>query len=200
MIADRQTPGTLYALAAVAVYTRAGNSAWSIRKEGLPPGFSAMFLSMDPQDSSTLYTGGAAGVFRSINHGDTWTALDGVGIVNPSGLAADPCDRNHLFVWSSSSFAESANGGASWTPVAGLSSGSSLVFDASASGRVYARGYDGVKRSADGGRTWAQLASADGLVDSSLLVVTPDGHTLYAGGPNAGVWTFHLDRRRAAGH
>ena len=75
-----------------------------------------------------------------------------------------------------------------------------VAFDPVVRGRVYASDFNGVRRSTDGGKTWVLLSNADGEVDSGILVVAPDGRSVYAGGIFGGVWTYHLGRRRAIRH
>lgn len=198
---DPRMTGTLYTVINGTIYKKTAATVWTIRNGGLPAGFSAYTVRADPQNGATLYAGGSAGLFKSLDGGESWSAInDGLTAGSAVVVAVDPFDSSHLFTWSSTSAYESKNGGTSWTLFPGVGSGSTLVFDASTAGRIYERAVDGVKRSADGGHTWLPLAQSAGTVSDSVLVVAPDGRTLYAGGPKGGVWTYHLDRRRAASH
>ena len=77
-------------------------------------------------------------------------------------------------------------------------------------GRLYACSGSRLSDSAlhqsnDGGRSWSAFPNPNGDVDATILAIAPDGNTLYAGGPRAGVWTYHFaaaptSRRRAARH
>lgn len=195
LAADSQTAGTLYAIAGDAIYRKIGNAPWVARgTNGLPAGFQAQFLTLD---RSTVYTGGAAGLFKSVDGAGSWTAIRDTTV---SGVAVDPYDANHLFTWSNAGLYESTNGGTSWSTFAGLPANSTIVFDATAPGRIYARNFASVKLSTNAGQTWASLGAADGLIDSSILAIAPDGKTLYIGGSRSGVWTFDFGRRRAARH
>jgi photosystem II stability/assembly factor-like uncharacterized protein len=198
---DPHITGTLYTVINGTIYKKTADTAWTIRNVGLPAGFSAYTVTADPRNGATLYAGGSAGLFKSIDGGETWSAInDGLTAGSAVVVAVDPFDSNHLFTWSPTSAYESTNGGAGWTLFPGVGAGSTLVFDPSTAGRIYERAVDGIKRSADGGHTWLPLEQSAGTVSVSILAVAPDGRTLYAGGPRGGVWTYHLDRRRAASH
>lgn len=194
--------GALYTAVSAAIFRKSGDTPWVSRSNGLPPsGFSPRFIAIDPQNPSTLYTGGATGLFKSVNEGGNWSPINaGITQVVPAGLEVDPYDSNHLFLWSTQVAFESINGGNTWTPVASVEANSILAFDPAVRGRVYTRSYNGVKRSIDGGKTWQSLGNTDGPFDATLFAIAPDGKTLYSGGPRGGVWTYDFGRRRAAGH
>ena len=193
IVTDPGTAGTLYALVGNTIYQRTSDTTWAARMNGLPAGFFPLFVIAN---GSTVYTGDASALFRSVDGAGSWTEIHGAGL---AGLAVDPHDANHLFAWASG-VSESKNGGTSWTTLTGLPNGSSIVFDPNVPGRIYARSGNGVRRSGDGGLTWANLDDADGVIDATILAVAPDGKTLYAGGTRGGIWIYDLARRRAASH
>ncbi|HEV7764955.1 MAG TPA: hypothetical protein VGQ76_08145 [Thermoanaerobaculia bacterium] len=194
--------GALYTVVSEMIFRKSGDAPWVGRSNGLPAsGFSPRFIAIDPQNPATLYTGGATGLYKSVNEGGNWTPINaGILQVVPAGLAVDPYDSGHLFMWSAQVAYESTNGGTSWTPLASVVANSVLAFDPAARGCVYTRSYDGVRRSIDGGKTWQSLGNADAPFDTTLFAIAPGGKTLYAGGPRGGVWTYDFGRRRAATH
>lgn len=194
---DPRNAGTIYALLEGSIYRKVGTGPWESNAE-LPNG-QARFLTVDPT-TSALYAGGAAGLFRSVNGGVTWTPA-GPGITGTVvGAAVDPFDANHLFAWNSGyDVFESHDGGGSWTSRPNVPA--SLTFDPSARGVIYSNlGY--VHRSVDGGATFRILSPDDRFIDTDRFAIAPDGKTLYTGGTASGVWTYDFDfaRRRAARH
>ncbi|MEO8037092.1 MAG: PKD domain-containing protein, partial [Acidobacteriota bacterium] len=59
-------------------FTSDGGANWTQRSSGLPS-FPAQVIRVDPTDSTTVYCGTAAGVYRSTNRGLSWT-LFGTGL------------------------------------------------------------------------------------------------------------------------
>lgn len=194
---DPQVPGTLYTIVGNAVYRKVGNDPWAIRNTGLPANGFPAFISIDPQNSSMLYTGGGFGLFKSADGGANWVAANaGMTGVNVSGIAIDPFDSNHLLTSSTSPMYESMNGGTSWAPQATAQSGV-LVFDPNERGRIYTSTFTEVRLSVDGGKTWLPLSNGLGRTHGNIFVIAPGGRTLYSGGSGGGVWAFTFDRRRA---
>jgi photosystem II stability/assembly factor-like uncharacterized protein len=196
---DTEAEGTLYAVANGSVYRKTSTTQWTSRSSGLPAGFFPRFLIIDPNTMETLYTGGATGIYKTVNSGGSWLPLnEGISGFAPNGLAVDPFDSDHLLTWSNDDTHESHNGGLSWSPYENLEAGSSFIFDPSARGRIYARSAN-FMRTTDGGATWIALDS-DHRVDTTIVAIAPDGRSLYAGGSRSGVWAFQSGRRRAANH
>jgi photosystem II stability/assembly factor-like uncharacterized protein len=193
--ADPRLPGTLYVIVNGSVYKKAGDGAWTARSEGLDP--SMDFVIIDPQDSSTLYTGGPTGLFKSTDGGTSWTAVNtGLTGLNAFGIAVDPFDSRHLFAWSSTLVFESSNGAANWTQLTTGPRGS-RAFDPWFAGGIYASESDKVQRSTDGGKTWYPLT--DGLPRTHSTLVVGARGTPYLGGPSGGVFAYTFVRTRAVG-
>jgi photosystem II stability/assembly factor-like uncharacterized protein len=195
LIADPQTAGVLYAVSSGTFYRKNGAAPWTA--VGSIPASFVSFLTIDPSNPATLYAGANESLYKSVNGGVTWNAFPGIPGFTPSGVAVDPFDSNHLFTWYLDAY-ESTDGGASFTPVRTIDG--PVAFDPAVPGRVYATDFNGVRRSTDGGKTWISLRDADGEVDTRILLVAPDGQSVYAGGIFGGVWTYHLGRRRAVRH
>lgn len=207
LAADPRVSGTVYTIAGEKLYRRTAETKW-VQLGGLPQGFRANFIVIDPNDSAVLYTGDLYSLFRSTNAGESWTPLPAPSPSLKEGLAIDPFDSNHLFLSTYHVF-ESRDGGATWLDRDrhDIEWSSTITFDRSTPGRVYAntgRSFSESisSRSDDGGRTWSSFT--DGILDATILAVAPDGTAVYTGGKRAGVWTYHYPitttRRRAARH
>lgn len=194
LTADPQLSGTLYAVVNGDVYKKVGDGAWAGRNAGLPG--SLDFVIVDPHVSSTVYAGGPFGVFKSVDGAASWVAANnGLTGLNTLGLAVDPFDSRHVFAWSPTKGFVSADGGASWAPDPGVRG--DRWFDPSAAGVVYSNNFDGLRRSADGGKTWSLLA--DGLPRSHSLFAIGAGGTPYLADFSGGVFVFQFVRQRAVG-
>lgn len=193
--ADPRLSGTLYAVVNGEIYKKVDDEAWSKRSAGLDP--SMDFVIIDPHDSSTLYTGGRTGVFKSSNGGTSWTAANtGLTGLNAFGLAVDPFDSRHLFAWSPTQVFESFDGSAKWTLLSAGPRGS-RTFDPYVPGGVYTSEFDKVQRSTDGGKTWSPLP--DGLPRSHSLFAIGARGTPYMGSSSGGVFVCNFIRMRSVG-
>jgi photosystem II stability/assembly factor-like uncharacterized protein len=139
----------------------------------------------------------------------TWTRL-GPETLNVISIAVDPFSASTLYAAgfvanAGARLAKSSDAGASWSF---LESGcASTTFDfvathPSAPGTVYA-GAEGsggcLRRSTDGGRTWAAFGPATGAILTTLVVDPTETTTLYAGGNEYGCDEPCLFKSRDAG-
>jgi hypothetical protein len=202
-------------------------------------------LLFDPHDSETLYAGGAGGVIKSEDGGDSWYAanlgLDGYSRIN--SLAVDPIDPGILYAGNSyhdydptpAGLFRSADGGESWSAIGQIAGvpiegdverlsvdhfHPSLLYAAielpdSALARIlhrswdrghnwelagkpaaprgiavdsrnprtlYAEGFGGLHVSIDAGNQWYALDAGFSLIES--LSVARDSGLVYGAGPN----------------
>ncbi len=105
-----------------------GAQTWSSINTGLTSQ-SIQTLLLDPHDSTTLYAGTPAGLFKSTNRGSTWQLV----LESKTGfvLAVDPLGDNTIYAASSAAgILKSTDGGKNWVtlnsckPATGISCGS----------------------------------------------------------------------------
>jgi len=68
-------------------------------------------IAVDPRNESIVYTSGAAGIFRSSDHGESWTSL--VTTLTQS-VTVDPFNSQTIYAITSGNFRRSLNGGTVW--------------------------------------------------------------------------------------
>ena len=151
-------------------------------------------MATDLQNPATLYAGtGAQGVFKSLNGGYSWTAIN-TGLPNNaiSALVVDPRTPTVLYAGISpyggqgGGVYKSTNGGGSWSPAnAGLTLPlivGVLAIDPLNPMTVYADTNRGMAKSIDGGTTWIMLTSRQNLENwgYGLAIDPEDPTTLYA--------------------
>ena len=145
-------------------------------------------LVFDPVDPRTLYAAGVdGGVWKTVNGGARWTALDDLmPSLAVTALAIDPASRKTLYAGTGEGFFntdavrgagifKTADGGRHWQQLAATGTPDfyavNRVAVSSRSHAVYAATGTGVWRSLDGGKSWRQvLASAaqGGCLDLAL--------------------------------
>lgn len=179
---DPQNPHTVYiGVDGIGLYKSTdGAVSWSATP--ILPGY-FFALSIDPQEPGAVYAGG--GLYKSIDGGANWVQLP----VPPAGtdlaapifpLAVDA--RNPGTVYSGSF--KSTDGGASWAKLA--VSPTALAIDPQGSGTLYAGTIagmagelsvlsisSGVRKSADGGRSWSGVNTFAQSYGVSNLTVDP---------------------------
>jgi photosystem II stability/assembly factor-like uncharacterized protein len=156
---DPQTPTTLYAgFNYGSVYKSTdGGASWFAANAGLPgracafvPCREVFSLALDPQNSSTLYAGTFAGVFKSIDGGGHWTNTGltshavkalAIDLQTPTTLYAGTAVGPYPYGAVAGGVFTSTNAGASWSALnAGLTSLSvgALVIDPLSPSTLYA--------------------------------------------------------------
>lgn len=186
---DPQTPTTLYVGASGVSRTTDGGGHWIDVNNGLH-NTKIDTLAMDPQTPSTVYTSAGGDLFKSINGGGHWSALETWG----GPLAIDPQTPTIIYKGGDGVY-KSTDGGIHWSASGdGLpddASVAALAIDPQVPTTLYA-GYNrwdlGVFKTTDGGDHWA--ASNIGLTDESggiptisVLAIDPQSPTtVYAGG------------------
>ncbi len=154
--------------------TTDGGASWQTLPAGPRPA-GAFALVADPARPGELLAGtSGAGVYRSTDRGESWTA-SGQGLVNTAvaAVALDDAD-SAVFVGGAAGVYRTLDGGATWDLTA---------FDGANAVAVYAAlGFARVARTVDGGGTWQIVSS---LRASALAVSLDDPATVYAATPQA---------------
>ncbi len=91
-----------------------GGSNFTLSASGLTAAYTRS-ISVDPRNESIVYASGAAGIFKSIDHGESWTSL--LATLTQS-IAVDPFDSQTVYAITSGTFRKSVNGGVAWTDFA----------------------------------------------------------------------------------
>ncbi len=154
--------------------TTNGGGSWTRAEAGLPANLSIFAMDAATSGTSAAYalTGGAGVVYRSADFGLSWFALPApwAGVAFPADLDVGPGDGSRVAVVTGDSAYVSTNNGSSWTTSAAGSfpSGPMVYVAIAANGDVYAAansfdpagyGLQMVRKSTDGGATWAAAGS-----------------------------------------
>ena len=177
----------------------AGTNSWT----RLGPATRAVFaLAVDPQDPTTIYAATGAGLFKSGDEGESWSAV----IPGPpccvSTLAIHPQDPRMLYAVTrpEGNVLKSVDARMNWRPLnselpvdpSGNSRVTSLSIDARKPTTVYVGNTlagGGVFKTVDGGDSWNPAAS--GLPDGGVMALATDPQTpgtLYASTLKSGVF------------
>jgi photosystem II stability/assembly factor-like uncharacterized protein len=141
--------------------------------------FSVNAIVTDPRDPSTVYAGGPPGIFKSRDHGRTWS-LTGR---EAKALAIDATDSNTLYMLFLTALYRSVDGGATWD---GFSNGlpdnatSAIATPPAIHGRLYAVA-GGVIYRRDGEQPWTALTT--GLPANGVIFIGFDpsnGQSMFA--------------------
>jgi photosystem II stability/assembly factor-like uncharacterized protein len=193
IVADPQTPGTIYAVSNGVNKSTDGGTSWLSLNSGLPGGTAAgavRFLAIDPQNTATLYATLYDGrLFKIADAAATWSDT---GVPAKSNtVAIDPQQPGTVYAGTSSGLFKSGDGGASWRNLSLSANVYAIAINPQSSGTIYVGMDSGVARSTDGGETWTPMPGAPPNV--RLLALDPqDPNTLYANGPG-GLFAVTID-------
>lgn len=129
---------------------------------------------VDTFNPNIIYAGTGLGIFKSINGGESWSAVNqGLGNIDIHSLAIDPSNPNILYTGTSNGAFKTVNGGANWNlTLSGHSTALSIA--ASNPSIIYAANYQSIYVTTNGGATWNQIFAPDQLQTLNLLVVDPN--------------------------
>jgi len=149
---------------------RAGLNRWTT---GGPFGGTVEELAFDPGDPGVVYAGTYGGVFRSEDHGLTWTAahfgLAGALVIH---LEVDPTSPGTLYVATNRGLQRSQDGGRTWQ-VPTLPFVTAFTLDPSNPQTLYAAEGDTIRKSTDGGASWSPGQTLPGEENVFILEVDP---------------------------
>ena len=142
-------------------------------------------FAVDTQDPQTLYVGGPAGLFKSVNGGNAWTpARNGIDAqASVTALVVAPSNHNVLLATARftapsprSELYRSVDGGANWTQTTSPTrpSNGPVAFDPLDATRVYATDGPHILRSTDGGVNWTSFAESNTSCRAIAVTRTPD--------------------------
>jgi hypothetical protein len=169
-----------------------GGGQWSQRSNGLPVSVGIVgALAIDPTNTATIYAGTQSGMYKSVDSGANWVAINTGFTPDPTptinAVAIDPKNPSIVYVGTGGfGVWKSIDGGASWAAVsAGITSSliNDLVVDPRRPGILYAAtSSSGVFRSADGAQTWNALNTGLTVNTVQALAVSRSGTCVHAGG------------------
>jgi photosystem II stability/assembly factor-like uncharacterized protein len=114
-------------------------------------------LVRDPSADTGFLAGTEAGLFRSIDGGESWQPVH---VDRPAAIyavATDPLQKDTLYAGFEGGAFKSSDGGASWVTLAGLKH-ASVTKLLTVPGAVFAGSYEeGLHKSMDGGATWIRI-------------------------------------------
>ena len=210
ILVDNQNPNLIFAGAAGGgIWTSEdGGETWNVSaswREASGGNIFNCIMTITQSNSGTIYVGtgegfaGTApgnGVYKSTDHGTTWTHLASTDIINPlnpnfgerwsvvNKLSVSPTDDQHIFAsLANYGLVESKDGGVTWAKPSAISPNTSSgdVSFGSDDNLVYAViGGNKVWRSNDGGATWTNLTATAPL----SLYLSPAGRTQIAIAPS----------------
>ncbi len=163
-----------------------GGDSWSQKGNGILT--YARTLAIDPTNNQILYVAtilGTAGLYKSNNGGESWTAIS-IGFnsaYSAYSFAIDPTNSQVIFAVTSNQLFKSINGGSSWTPIFAVPTNLSLVaIDPRNSQIIYIgnNSSGGISKSVDSGDTWTKIIGITGSL-TSLVFDLNNGLTVYAG-------------------
>ena len=161
-----------------------------------PYGGSVRDVAFDPDTPATVYAATRGGMFKTVDEGMHWAAINhGLTTLNAMVAAVDPFDSNRIFIGTSGGGAfRSIDGGITWEHLDEITDAyvELFAFDSTTQGVVYAGGANDVFKSDDSGDTWA--AQATGSVNGQFKSVAVVGDTVYVG-----TWADGIFRTRNAG-
>jgi photosystem II stability/assembly factor-like uncharacterized protein len=144
-------------------------------------------LAIAPSNSETLYAVGFYHIYKTVNSGDSWSAVwssdqsSGSGYGEARlGVAVHPNNPNIALVATASNnnytVMKTTDGGVTWTPT-GLQGiqAREIVFDPYSSNIVYAATLDGgIQKSVDSGDTWTNTTSGLPSQWAKAIVIDPN--------------------------
>jgi photosystem II stability/assembly factor-like uncharacterized protein len=156
----------------------AGTNRWT--RHG-PEGGSVIALAVDPGNDMVVYAGTEAGVYKTENGGESWTAInEGMPEEVVSALAVSLADHSTVFAGTrEGKVFKSVDAGQHWAALS-IPENPGVRSLAITPQAVYAGTERGLLESHDGGATWEAASSPLPAARVNFLTLTPEG-LLFAG-------------------
>ena len=144
-----------------------------------------MNIKNDPNSSNITYLGTYnQGVFKSIDGGDTWSAITSgfpVGSYQPFPMIFDPTNSNILYA--GGKLSKTTTGGQSWSVITvGITQNvRTIAIDPTNSQILYVGTSDYIYKSTNGGNTWTQLTTLTSALFNGIAVDSSNPQIIYAG-------------------
>ena len=163
---------------------------WGLTWSGVftfPQGITS--LAADPVVPGRLYAGSMGSpfgtIYRSLDHGASWTPLATPGVDYITSIAVDPLTPTTIYAVTSHGLIKTVDGGATWATSSGFSGTVLTAFQIAplSPSTLYAgTSNSGVYRSLDGGATWQPFnAGLTSTIVTSLAVPRSAQPRVYAG-------------------
>jgi photosystem II stability/assembly factor-like uncharacterized protein len=158
-----------------------GTQSWQLSNAGLGE-VQVNNITFDPTNSNIVYAGTQAGLYRSIDGGNTWTLTGLPTNVQVFKVVIDPQTNTKLYVGGSTGLLRSNNNGESWSAAAAVSQNvTGMAINREAPETVYAVANGRLHRSQDSGENWSVL-NHPSQQTASVALKPDDPRTIYTGG------------------
>jgi photosystem II stability/assembly factor-like uncharacterized protein len=179
---DPNSPSILYFARYRGYFMRSDDDGqtWAVKNAGLPPTDVQSILAVG--SPTVLYAATGSGLYRSRNHGDSWTpASEGLGGAAVIRVAASPASPANIYATTAGGVFRSTDEGESWI-FSGLPGAETVAVDPMNPSIVYAGVSNALYRSTDFGRTWTKTGAVLPILTSagigSIAIDPKDPRTL----------------------
>jgi len=147
------------AIVTMAAHSNAGVNHWTSRGPTKPGAISALLV--NPFNPNVVYYTSDAGLFRSLDAGDSWQAINaGLSETHISAATVRHDSPGTLYAGTrSGAIFRTRDGGELWTEVARVDDIVNVLTFDSVRGDLYARIGNRIRRSPDEGETWQDVAA-----------------------------------------
>jgi photosystem II stability/assembly factor-like uncharacterized protein len=169
-IASASSTQSVYVASGLGKVQYSGNGGVSFvsRSAGLPSAGSLTKLILDRDNDNALYAlllNATPGIYRTLNGGVSWTAVDGgIGSVELYDIAVDPENFAIVYAATATGLAKSIDSGDTWTFLPGNHFVGFVAVDHYDGAHLIRASYQlpqrGFERSVDGGQTWELVGRA----------------------------------------
>ncbi len=197
----RSNPAVFYASVLDFGVLRSDDAGVTWRPADAGLNFAPWFLTVDPRDPQTAFTGPfQGGLWKTSDGGDSWRAIAGdIACIRPAEIVFDPRQSRTLYTFGARAFCQvtpspcrgfkSIDGGDSWTCMADLTlEVSALAIDPARPAALFAGGFTAVQATTDGGRTWNDASAGLPVVTVQSLALTERAPGIVFAGTSRGLF------------